>query len=99
MSSDEDSLDSLREYVKQFISSPKYDEGYERGLNWPDKWESHGKPGGPWIKSDYVPWSEGNPGWRYNKKSLQENRDWCRGWEDGHNEKIKIRTLKDKSNV
>lgn len=87
MDTENDTLENLCEYLKEFIPSKKYDEGYETGLNWPDIWENHGKPGGPYISSNYIQ----GQGWRYNQKSREENQDWCRGWEDGHKEKLKTK--------
>jgi len=30
----------------------KYLEGYNVGLTWPDAWDKHGEPGGPWVYLD-----------------------------------------------
>lgn len=57
-----------------------YNQGYERGLSWPDAWESHGKPGGPWVYSGRNA--------EESAKSRFENRVWRAGWEDGHKVKL-----------
>jgi len=55
-------------------------EGYKSGLNWPDAWMSHGKPGGPWVPST---------GSSLNREqALAENKAWIAGWEKGLSEKI-----------
>lgn len=50
----------------------KYLEGYNSGLNWPDKWEKS-RPGGPYVSA--------------TQQSLDENRLWLKGWDSGHKEK------------
>lgn len=48
-------------------------EGYVKGRNWPDEWESHGPPGGPWVHDD--------PSQLYNDI-------WRFGWRKGHECKL-----------
>lgn len=57
-----------------------YADGYQSGLNWPDKWESRGKPGGPWVYSDGK-----HPA--FSEQSRRENEAWKAGWDAGHFEK------------
>lgn len=50
-------------------------EGYKNGLTWPDAWEKHGNPGGPWVSAgDLV--------------SSKVNSAWKRGWRLGHAHKL-----------
>lgn len=58
-----------------------YAEGFQQGLNWPDRWESHGKPGGPWV------YRGGNSQWRKHDEEI--NKAWCIGWAEGHAEKLR----------
>jgi hypothetical protein len=48
-------------------------EGFRSGLFWPDQWETHGKPGGPFVCDD---------------QSRKENDAWRKGWEYGHHCKL-----------
>jgi hypothetical protein len=60
--------------------------GLMTGLNWPDAWESHGKPGGPWVPS--IGYST-DPKWIATcQQAAAERKAWLAGWEEGHNEKI-----------
>jgi ribosome modulation factor len=59
-------------------------DGYQSGLNWPDTWEDHPKPGGPWVN-----------GGRYTEKERQmaaqssaERQAWLEAWERGHADKL-----------
>jgi hypothetical protein len=58
-----------------------YADGYLSGYNWPDKWETHGKPGGPAV---YGGRNEIDA-----RRSLRANTHWRRGWDDGHTAKVK----------
>lgn len=69
--------------------SVMYQEGYKEGLNWPDAWETHGEPGGPWIPG--VGRTETS---RLNhEQALRDNHDWVRGWKDGHAKKLERASL------
>ncbi len=57
----------------------QYRTGFKMGLGWPDAWESHGKPGGPFV-------SRG----RDNQQDLAENKAWLDGWAKGHADKISV---------
>jgi hypothetical protein len=61
-----------------------HDDGFRSGLNWPETWMAHGKPGGPFVTSA-----------GYDEKSRAmhaqlsaERTAWCKGWEEGLAEKI-----------
>lgn len=61
-----------------------FNDGFNSGLNWPDAWMNHGKPGGPWIPSaGYDDKSRAA-----NTLARAENKAWCAGWETGLAEKI-----------
>jgi hypothetical protein len=52
-----------------------YRDGFLCGLTWKDAWETHGKPGGPWILSNCP-------------RSYAANKAWIRGWDTGHGAKL-----------
>lgn len=59
-------------------------DGFKEGLNWPEIWMNHGKPGGPWV-----------PSAGYDEKSRAasaqagaERTAWLKGWDEGMAEKI-----------
>ena len=61
-----------------------FDEGFSSGLNWPDAWMTHPKPGGPWVPSaGYDDKSRAA-----NAKASAERKAWLEGWEKGLAEKI-----------
>ena len=62
-----------------------YVEGFESGFLWPDAWEDHGKPGGPWVYSGQ---SNDPANITWHKASKAANQAWCKGWEDGHKSKL-----------
>jgi hypothetical protein len=72
----------------------QYINGYETGLNWPDKWESNKNPGGPWVYG-YDKWDiKHYPEYVAKaKQSSEENRVWKIGWKQGHEEKWRLRNL------
>lgn len=58
-----------------------YAEGYQIGLKWDAPWV----PGGPWFVnvSDFERQSK-NPVWVYFcDATVENNKEWRRGWEDG----------------
>ena len=55
-------------------------EGFENGLTWPDIWESHGTPGGPFVCGDFHTYA--------HAQSAAENKAWREGWAVGHAEKL-----------
>lgn len=59
-----------------------YDEGFDRGLNWPDKWESHGEPGGPFRGCSRFE--------ALRKANLAYCDAWLRGWREGHEKKLAL---------
>ena len=86
-------IDLLTTPVHGYLGA--YEDGYTCGLTWPDKWETHGKPGGPYMYTYDGP--------RYGhilgtlsdleRKELaartkMENGLWRDGWEEGHNRKL-----------
>lgn len=52
-----------------------YFNGFVCGLTWKDAWESHGKPGGPWMMRDC-------------KISHVGHAAWIKGWDNGHKCKL-----------
>lgn len=58
-------------------------DGYNTGLTWPDKWESHGRPGGPWVCGPTRPDPTPEQLERYRFSRLM-NETWRRGWRWGH---------------
>lgn len=58
----------------------KWVEGYECGLSWPDAWDGHPEPGGPFVSHT-----------KYASQSAAENRAWREGWRKGHFEKLRKR--------
>lgn len=52
-----------------------YNEGFRKGVSWPDQWEGTGLPGGPRIIKDC-------------SVSRIENAAYLTGWNIGHNHKI-----------
>lgn len=78
-----------------------FNDGFNVGFTWPDAWEAHGKPGGPWVFS----WRSCGPGCKagcdrqttprftcreshdYARLSQEKNRLWRLGWELGHAKK------------
>jgi hypothetical protein len=59
-------------------------DGFQSGLNWPDAWMNHGKPGGPWVPSR---------GYNDKEKAVYEQLSaertaWLAGWAKGLAEKI-----------
>ena len=58
-----------------------YDQGYQEGLAWPDAWENHGDPGGPYIYR-----GQNTPAMA--AQTLAENKAWREGWKKGHEIKI-----------
>lgn len=72
-----------------------YQQGFTTGYYWPDKWEEHGNPGGPWVYTDICRTPK-FPRWA--KRSRVINEQWRLGWEDGHKKKLKekqSRTIED----
>jgi len=70
-------------------SEESYDKGFESGLLWPDAWENHGKPGGPyvytadcWAPRTHHIWAQA---------SRAAHQAWMKGWEDGHRSKTHVR--------
>jgi hypothetical protein len=66
-----------------------YVAGYARGLSWPDAWEVHAEPGGPWVN---VAIYSGNPTIDAEREaaaelSRKENEAWRKGWAFGHHVK------------
>ena len=62
------------------------EDGFNSGLNWPDAWMNHSKPGGPWVPSR---------GYNANTKEKAvyeqlsaERTAWLAGWEKGLAEKV-----------
>ncbi len=53
-----------------------YNEGYECGLTWLDRW--NWIPGGPWVNPD-------------RKESAEKNRLWCLGWRHGSQERLVLK--------
>lgn len=108
MFADTEGLLELGEDEKGFrVGGPlaSYDDGYECGLTWPDIWETHGKPGGPYVFS-YGPCfncrsprtgcdRQTSPRFtcrqaiEYAARSREANRLWRLGWERGHQEKLR----------
>lgn len=66
----------VREGYKKYKVHAAYVEGYDRGLNWPDAWEGHPEPGGPWF------------GGREFEQLRDENKAWREGWREGHADKL-----------
>lgn len=67
--------------LDQIAIDQTYMTGYQRGLSWPDAWDSHAAPGGPFVYNDF----------RHPLESAQsraENDAWCRGWRQGHVDKL-----------
>lgn len=69
-------IEGQDEIIKNHWLVKSYDDGYICGLFWPDAWEARGEPGGPWVNPD-------------NPNSKRVNELWCKGWDDGHKEKLK----------
>ena len=65
-----------------------YENGFYTGLNWPDAWMDHKKPGGPWFPSS-------GPS---REQAVAENKAWREGWEVGLAEKITTGRINPKSN-
>ena len=61
-----------------------YNNGFYTGLNWPDAWTNHGKPGGPWIPSP----GHNDKHRAAHAQAVAENKAWCEGWEAGQKEKV-----------
>ncbi len=53
----------------------KFNEGYQTGVKWPDKWKTHGAPGGPWVY--------GGNSREDAEQSLLENEVWRNGYREG----------------
>lgn len=51
-------------------------EGYNKGLNWPEEWENHGPPGGPWAR---------------DARGELLSDLWRFGWRAGHQDKLNKR--------
>lgn len=66
----------IGEYGPIATSKESYADGYKTGEKW--KWDH--TPGGPFIYSD--PYHR-NPDWqRYCLQSMQNNKEWLRGWRE-----------------
>lgn len=61
-----------------------YADGFKSGLNWSDAWESHGKPGGPWVPSKVLCRNS----FAVYEQCAAERTAWLKGWEIGHCQKI-----------
>jgi hypothetical protein len=61
----------------------KWDDGYRNGINWPDAWETHAEPGGPYIYG-----TGHNSNKALHEQSKAENAAWREGWKKGHYVKI-----------
>lgn len=71
-----------------------YADGYKRGLEWPDAWETHGKPGGPWVYSaldsgDAVEYARRQAEAALSRRT---NEAWRGGWARGHGLKLARRS-------
>jgi hypothetical protein len=60
------------------------EDGFNSGINWPDTWMSHGKPGGPFVTS--AGYDEKSRA--MNAQLSAERTAWLAGWEKGLAEKI-----------
>ena len=71
-----------------------FEEGYQNGYWWPDQWQNHGRPGGPFIRAC------GKRGFfRHDEKTCEmcenaaisslSNLAWRTGWGIGNKKKIK----------
>jgi hypothetical protein len=59
----------------------KWDEGYKCGITWPDAWETHGTPGGPFV-------CRAMSNKAMHEQDLAENKAWREGWAKGHYVKV-----------
>jgi hypothetical protein len=72
-------------YVRRSIDA--YRRGHHSGLNWPDRWETNGRPNGPFVYMGNKITKDGIDA----AQSAFENRLWRDGWRDGHAEKLRGR--------
>lgn len=62
--------------VNEHAVRVQWDAGYKSGLEWPDIWETHGEPGGPFV---------------LNEQTRAENKAWREAWRKGHDEKLRTK--------
>lgn len=77
----EESYPILGPVVNEQKVAEKWNEGYQIGLTWPDIWDKHPEPGGPFIDG-----RSRNDGIR--EQSVAENKAWREGWRKGHADKL-----------
>lgn len=86
-------MSELRQIGKWNVLTPvaSYVEGYNTGLNWDAPWI----PGGPWYI--YPDQYNHNADWEaYCKATLENNKEWLRGWQDGVKDQTATVTHPDK---
>ncbi len=78
------------EEKRVMLQHPSYLDGYKTGLEWPDKWDKHAPPGGPWVYTAKA-WETGQKYLNKAKISRMENEFWRKGWVAGFSEKKRTR--------
>lgn len=67
-----------------------YQAGFKCGLEWPDAWEAHGQPGGPWVHTGRK--GVGDPYAEHAWATRRNNVAWRKGWDEGHVKKLASRS-------
>lgn len=85
----EAAIKAEEQMIDEIAVQKAHDDGFKSGLNWPDAWMTHGKPGGPWVPSSGFSFCRNPDKARETYNQLYaENKAWRDAWEKGLAEKI-----------